>query len=196
VKILKVTCDARYNFNRVAIIIFLIAMKEVYLLLGSNEGNRFDNLVKAVRQIELRVGKPTRQSSVYETEAWGLKEQASFLNQALAIQTSLSAPDLLVILKAIEKETGRTDTVRWGPREIDIDILFYGKEIVDLPDLKIPHPFLHERRFTLAPLKEIAPSFIHPCFDKTVSELLEYCADINEVTRWQGEDHSSNSFIS
>ena len=156
-------------------------MKEVYLLLGSNEGDRQANLSKASALIELRCGKIICASSIYETEAWGLKEQNAFLNQALAIQTSLTAYTLLTTLKEIERETGRTETVKWGPRVIDIDILFYSSDIVELPELKIPHPFLHQRRFTLTPLNGIAKDFVHPILKKSVKQLLEECADDSGV---------------
>jgi 2-amino-4-hydroxy-6-hydroxymethyldihydropteridine diphosphokinase len=157
--------------------------EEVYLLLGSNEGSRHANLLKATDQIALSCGRVIRQSSLYETEAWGMKDQSNFLNQALRIETNLTPLELLSALKNIEKQTGRTETVKWGPRVIDIDILFYGKAIVDLPTLKIPHPYLHERRFTLAPLKEIAAEFIHPLQKKSVTMLLESCPDNSEVVK-------------
>ena len=156
-------------------------MTDVYLLLGSNENNRLQNLVSARSLIELQGGKILKQSALYETEAWGLKEQNSFFNQALLIETSFSPHQLLVILKTIEKEIGRVETVNWGPRVIDIDILFYGNEIVEQEDLKIPHPYLHERKFTLAPLNEIAPEFVHPVFQKTIKLLLHECSDASAV---------------
>ena len=156
-------------------------MTDVYLLLGSNENNRLQNLASARNLIELQGGKILKQSALYETEAWGLKEQNSFLNQALLIETSFAPHQLLVILKAIEKEIGRVETVKWGPRVIDIDILFYGNEIVEQEDLKIPHPYLHERKFTLAPLNEIAPEFVHPVFQKTIKLLLHECSDASAV---------------
>ena len=156
-------------------------MTDVYLLLGSNENNRLQNLASARSLIELQGGKILKQSALYETEAWGLKEQNSFFNQALLIETSFSPHQLLAILKAIEKEIGRVETVKWGPRVIDIDILFYGNEIVEQEDLKIPHPYLHERKFTLAPLNEIASEFVHPVFQKTIKLLLQECSDVSEV---------------
>src|SRR5690349_3005433 len=118
-----------YNFKEVAIIIFLIAMKEVYLLLGSNEGNRELNISNGVKLIKQRCGKILCSSAIYETEAWGLKEQSSFLNHALLIETSSTALQLLLEVKSIEKDTGRIETIKWGPRVLDIDILFYSKEI-------------------------------------------------------------------
>ncbi len=156
-------------------------MMKTYLLLGSNENDRFRNLKKACELIELRCGKVLSQSALYETEAWGLKEQNAFINQAVLIETSLAPKELLLQLKATEKEIGRVETVKWGPRVIDIDILFYGNEVVDMEELKVPHPFLHERRFTLAPLNEIAAEFVHPLLQKTVNELLSDCPDTSLV---------------
>jgi len=156
-------------------------MNEVYLLLGSNEGKPEENLLRAKAQIAERCGAIAVESSLYETEAWGIKEQPSFLNQAILIKTNLNPTDLLLSLKLIEKQLGRVETTKWGPRVIDIDILFYGQEIVNLPDLKIPHPYIQERRFALVPLAEIAPQFIHPILRKTMSELLRDCPDNSEV---------------
>ena len=158
-------------------------MTEVYLLLGSNEGIPVENLRKAKILIAERAGKIANQSSLYETEAWGVKEQQSFLNQAILIHTSLSPTELLVTLKSIEKETGRVETIKWGPRVIDLDILFFGNETVDLPELKIPHPFIQDRRFTLVPMAEIAPNFVHPVLGKTMRTLLQNCTDNSVVIK-------------
>ena len=157
-------------------------MKMVQLLLGTNEGNRVANLQRAVHLLEINCGKILQSSSLYETEAWGLKEQNSFLNQAVILETSLAPHQLLFVLKNIEKEIGRTETIKWGPRLIDLDILFYENEIVDEPDLKIPHPFIAERKFTLVCLFEIASEFVHPVLQKTIGELLEECKDGSEVS--------------
>jgi 2-amino-4-hydroxy-6-hydroxymethyldihydropteridine diphosphokinase len=157
-------------------------MAEVYLLLGSNKGNREEQITSALRLIEFRCGTIKLQSSLYETEAWGLKEQAAFLNKAVLLHTNLSPVNLLEALKYIEREIGRSGNVTWGPREIDIDILFYNTEIVNLPELKIPHPYLHQRRFTLVPLNEIACDFLHPELQKTINHLLKQCTDTGEAT--------------
>lgn len=159
-------------------------METAYLLLGTNEGVREKNLQKAKELIEKVCGKIIRSSSVYETEAWGLKEQNSFLNEAVSISTLLDALSLLAALKNIEGQTGRTETVKWGPRVIDIDILFYGNETVNETDLKIPHPFIAERKFTLVPLNEIARDFVHPVLKKAINELLKECKDESEVRRY------------
>lgn len=158
-------------------------MQEVYLLLGSNMGNRAENLSKAISLIGQQCGNVFAQSHLYETAAWGNTEQQSFYNQGIGVHTTLLPEDLLITIKEIEKEVGRIETIHWGPRVIDIDIILYGQEVVDLPQLKIPHPYMHERRFTLTPLAEIAPNALHPVFNKTVSELLEECADDSEVVR-------------
>lgn len=157
-------------------------MNKVYLLLGTNEGDRQGHLNQALEAIAQKCGNVLKRSSLYQTAAWGLKEQADFLNQALIIETNIAPSQLLTELKEIEKETGRVKTVKWGPRVIDIDILFYGQDIVNLPDLTIPHPFIPQRRFTLAPLNEIAPGYIHPVLNQTIASLLETCPDTSKVT--------------
>lgn len=158
-------------------------MTEVYLLLGSNLGDRLQHLDNAMALIAERCGALTAQSAIYETAAWGNTEQQSFYNQAIGISTNLAPVDLLVAVKAIEREVGRTETVHWGPRIIDIDIILYGTEIVTLPQLQIPHPYMHQRRFTLVPLAEIAGNVIQPVINKPISELLNECEDDSEVRR-------------
>lgn len=158
-------------------------MTEAHLLLGSNKGNRAEYMAGALKLIEFRCGPVKRQSALYETEPWGDKQQQAFLNQAVTILTKHAPVDLLQAIKGIEKEAGRTESTRWGPREIDIDILFYGNDVVELPELKIPHPYLHQRRFTLAPMHEIAPELVHPVLQKTIIRLLDECPDNSVVTK-------------
>lgn len=158
-------------------------MAEVYLLLGSNLGDRLQHLDNAKALIAERCGAIAAQSAIYETAAWGNTEQQSFYNQAIGISTTLAPADLLVAVKAIEKEVGRVETIHWGPRIIDIDIILYGAEVVNQPQLQIPHPYMHQRRFTLAPLAEIGGSAVHPIFNKTVSDLLAVCSDTSGVTK-------------
>lgn len=152
-------------------------MNEAFLLTGGNTGNRKSHLLKAKQQIEKRCGSILQESSFYETAAWGKEDQDAFLNQVLKIETSLDASSLLRNLLAIEEEMGRKRETKYGPRNIDIDILFFNNDIISLPGLTIPHPQMQHRRFVLEPLNEIAPGKIHPVSKKTVSQLLAQCTD-------------------
>lgn len=156
-------------------------MNLAYILTGGNLGNRRENLHQAAKAIEQSGGSVTKVSSLYETEAWGLKEQDPFLNQALELNTPLGAKELLDALLSIEQALGRVRDVRYGPRTIDIDILFFNHEIIHQPGLTIPHPQLHLRRFALEALCEIAPDYIHPQLHKSVQQLLTECPDTLEV---------------
>ncbi len=162
----------------------------VYLGLGTNLGDRPRNLRAALDRLARWV-KVTAVSRVYETEPWGIREQPRFLNMAVAGETSLAPEELLRELKRIEREMGRTEGVRYGPRVIDIDILLYGDLQLDRGGLKIPHPRLAERRFVLAPLAEIAPALIPPGMNLTVQELLERLPDEEQVELFRDELSSS-----
>lgn len=153
----------------------------IYLLLGSNLGDRIQILSNAGELIMQRVGQITSKSSIYETAPWGVLNQPSFLNQVLEVTTQRAPEDVLRIILEIEHELGRVRYERWGARVIDIDILYFQDFIIDSARLTVPHPRLHERRFTLIPLAEIAPDFIHPVFKKNSIQLLKECADISEV---------------
>lgn len=157
-------------------------MTDVYLLLGSNEGDRILWLQQAIEQLS-PLGNITRQSAIYQTAAWGIEDQPAFLNMALCLQADLPPLILLKAINNIEHNLGRQRTLKWGQRTLDIDILFYGDEVIELAELKVPHPYLQERRFALVPLNEIAPDLIHPGFSKTVTQLLEECPDKLEVSR-------------
>jgi 2-amino-4-hydroxy-6-hydroxymethyldihydropteridine diphosphokinase len=156
-------------------------MNEIFLLTGGNLGDRLEYLQKAYKLIESKVGTVLEKSSIYETAPWGYSEQQAFLNQVLCITTTLQPMELLQQLLCIELEMGRQRLEKMGPRVIDIDILFYGNQIISTPDLIVPHPRISERRFVLTPLGEIAPDFIHPVLKKTINELLEICGDQLEV---------------
>lgn len=156
-------------------------MTNVVLLLGSNLGNRLEILSRAIDLLKELVGEITRISSVYESAAWGNLNQSSFLNQVLELQTELLPEQILQQTQAIEKKLGRQKREHWGPREIDIDLLFYGNLIQTNPALTLPHPQLHLRRFTLLPLVEILPDLQHPVLRKPITEILEICPDKLEV---------------
>jgi 2-amino-4-hydroxy-6-hydroxymethyldihydropteridine diphosphokinase len=155
----------------------------IFILLGSNEGDGRQNLKEAERRIAAQAGEVVARSSVYKTAAWGLTSQADFYNCVLEIRSPYPPEDLLEKVLAIEKDMGRVRKEKWGPRLIDIDILFYGKEIRNNADLVIPHPGIPERRFVLVPLAEIAPAFVHPGLNKTVAGMLGECGDRLAVER-------------
>ncbi len=158
-----------------------------YLLLGSNLGNRAALLQQARAQLAATAGDIVAESGIYETAAWGRENQPAFLNQALAMRTTLSAPELLKQCLAAERHAGRERLEHWGSRTLDADILLYGNELIDEPGLTVPHPRLAERRFALVPLAEIAGSLVHPQLGNTVSELLAGCPDPLPVRPWPGE---------
>lgn len=155
----------------------------VYFSLGSNMGDRQGNLRAAAAMIDKNIGKIARKSHVYETEPWGEPAQDKFLNQVIMANTTLQPRDLLEIITAIEKELGRVKKEKWGPRTIDIDILFYGKRIIRDKGLDIPHPEIHKRNFVLVPLMEIAPDLEHPVLNQPIDELYMACKDPGEVVQ-------------
>jgi 2-amino-4-hydroxy-6-hydroxymethyldihydropteridine diphosphokinase len=155
----------------------------IFLLLGTNQGDRGKNLTAAKQRIEEHAGRTVRFSSAYKTAAWGNHEQPEFYNQVIEIQTTLSPHQLLAGVLAIELEMGRKRLEKWGPRIIDIDILFFNQQVIDTATLTLPHPRIPDRRFTLVPLAEIAPGFYHPVLQKNVTTLLEECQDDLPVVR-------------
>ena len=158
-------------------------MNKTYLLTGGNLGNRLAFLSQAKELLSEYCGVITAASSFYETAAWGNTNQAAFLNQALEITTTLNARQLIRKILKIEKRLGRIRKEKYGPRNIDIDILLYNDEVHEMPFLKVPHPEMQNRRFALLPLAEIAPGLIHPVFKKSIMELLDDCTDGLEVNK-------------
>lgn len=156
-------------------------MAIVYLLLGSNQGDRLKHLDLACEKLSAEVGKITKQSDVFETEAWGYEQQPHFVNQALCIHTELDPENLLNTIKLIEQDAGRVDLGKWQMRVLDIDILFYENFVVQTRNLQIPHSHLHKRRFALSPLEQIAPELIHPLLNLSIRQLLNQCEDEKQV---------------
>jgi dihydroneopterin aldolase/2-amino-4-hydroxy-6-hydroxymethyldihydropteridine diphosphokinase len=148
-------------------------MPTVYLSIGSNLGSRKENCKRAVALLKKKGIAVSKLSSMIETEPWGIEQQQKFINLAVEIITELRPGELLRCLKEIEAELGRAETIRWGPRIIDLDILFYNDTVINLPGLVIPHTGVNEREFVLKPLSEIAPDKIHPVLNKSVRELLQ-----------------------
>ena len=163
----------------------LILDKQLLILhLGSNMSNRMDYLNTALIVLESAFGKALKTSSIYETKAWGNTHQADFLNQAAIYETAILPQTILKIIKILETEIGRKLREHWHKRERDIDIIFYGNEIVKEQNIEIPHAQMHNRRFVLVPLNEICPEYIHPLFNKTVAELLRQSTDNLNVEKW------------
>ena len=158
----------------------------IFILLGSNLGDRHSNLNYARLEIGRLIGKIITTSSIYKTAAWGQMEQPDFYNQVIEIRSALSPEKMLSIVKNIEKKAGRVREEKWGPRIIDIDILFYGDYIIASDTLVIPHPHIPDRRFTLLPLAEIAYDFIHPVNKKSVNQMLDACTDKLAVEKLPG----------
>ena len=147
-------------------------MADVYLLLGSNMGNSIQFLANARKHIENELGVILVSSSIYQTAAWGKTDQPDFMNQVVKVTSHLAPEEVLQTILAIENKLGRERAEKWAARTIDIDILFYDLMIINHDNLVIPHPFLQERAFALAPLAELAPNLEHPILKKTITTLL------------------------
>ena len=161
-----------------------IIQRPVFLLLGSNTGNRSYQIKKAIKLLELQLGPVVAESSLYETEPWGVEtQQEPYLNKAIRFDSGKKAEELLQICLDVEKEMGRIRNRQNEPRKIDIDILMAGDEIIDTEGLKIPHPRINFRNFALIPLMEIAAELIHPIEKKSIEDLYFECGDRLEVIR-------------
>ena len=162
-------------------------MSKTYLLLGGNIGDTEMIFLKTISSLETNCGNILKKSSIYKSEAWGFKSESIFLNQVILVETNLKPEELLQKLLSIEKTMGRErgELKGYSSRVIDIDILFYDDLIITGETLKIPHPLLHKRKFTLMPLNEIAPDYIHPLLLKSITELLMECDDKLNVTLYK-----------
>jgi 2-amino-4-hydroxy-6-hydroxymethyldihydropteridine diphosphokinase len=203
-KIINASRDAKNDFRKLRMKAYFLAkpknkdicspksresMNKAYLLIGGNLGDRLNYLIEAEKKIVKFCGEILSRSSFYETAAWGNLDQPGFINRVLFIQTQLSAPDLMKKILEIEGEMGRKRLQQYGPRIIDIDILFFNEEIIFSKVLIIPHPQIQNRRFTLEPLNEIAPNLVHPLLHKTIRELLLLCEDKLDVKKLSIPDY-------
>jgi 2-amino-4-hydroxy-6-hydroxymethyldihydropteridine diphosphokinase len=152
-------------------------MNKIFLITGGNIGDRKKNLETAAGLIEKEIGSIINSSNIYETEAWGITEQAAFYNQIHIVKTEFSAKEVLDKILNIEEKMGRVRTIKNAARIIDIDVLFFNDEIINEPNLTVPHPEIINRRFVLMPLNELSPKMIHPVFQKSINELLQKCTD-------------------
>ncbi|GGH14070.1 2-amino-4-hydroxy-6-hydroxymethyldihydropteridine diphosphokinase [Sphingobacterium alkalisoli] len=158
-------------------------MNVVFLLLGANLGSPLKQLELAQKLLVENVGVLQSESAVYESEAWGVEEQPKFLNKVISLLTRFDPHETLAICQNVEDTLGRVRKEKWGARIIDIDILYYNSEVLNEPFLKIPHPYLHLRKFTMVPLVEIAPQEVHPLLKHTNEELLRLCIDPLQVIK-------------
>ena len=157
----------------------------IVLLLGSNQGNAMEHLSEATKRIGISLGNITASSATYKTAPWGKTDQPDFLNRLVVVETDLNPTEIMESILEIEAGMGRKRTERWGPRIIDIDLLYAGSKVIDQPGLRVPHPGLSQRRFALVPLSELIPDFIHPELGLSQYELLERCNDTGLVEKVQ-----------
>jgi 2-amino-4-hydroxy-6-hydroxymethyldihydropteridine diphosphokinase len=169
-------------------------MNKAVIALGSNVGDRLLFLKKAVDYIKL-LGDVSAISPLYDTSPYGFTEQPNFFNAVLLLDTSLSAVDLLNHLKKIEKDMGRKIRMRWGPREIDLDIILYDQMEINTADLTIPHPDFHNRIFVLRPLADVAPNLKMPSSQKSIQEILNKCQDKTIIKLVKREWYSNGAKV-
>lgn len=155
----------------------------IFLLLGTNLGDRLSHLATVRTHLEAEVGPVIKSSAIFETAAWGKTDQPSFFNQVVIVSTQQDPRQLLTTILNIEHRMGRVREEKWGPRIIDIDILFYHNLLVNEADLTIPHVGIPDRRFVLEPLNEIAPDLLHPGLHMTINQLLQACDDPSQVNK-------------
>jgi 2-amino-4-hydroxy-6-hydroxymethyldihydropteridine diphosphokinase len=159
-------------------------MTGIYLLLGTNLGDRELHLANATALINQQIGLVVSRSSVYETDAWGMDAAPLFLNQVLLVNSLLPPLKALEVILSIENDLGRKRRDQWESRIIDIDMLYYGSQVLQLPELTVPHPRISQRRFALEPLVEIAPHLVHPVLMKSHLQLLKSCPDRLNVSKF------------
>lgn len=159
----------------------MMIRSNVFLLLGSNIGNKKTQLENAIQLIRKLCGTVKRVSSTYQTEPWKVEGQEDYLNVAIELETTHTPDTLLKQIKQIEKALGRQSREKWAPREIDIDILFFGRKVIKQKELQIPHPHMHERNFAILPMMELSPDFVHPTLNMSMEDLYEKSTDQNEV---------------
>jgi 2-amino-4-hydroxy-6-hydroxymethyldihydropteridine diphosphokinase len=159
-------------------------MNKTYLLLGSNMGSSQLQLSRAIKYISKQIGTVIRQSKLYTTAAWGNTNQPDFLNQVIIVETVLDPIQTIQTILGIEEKMGRVRTIKNAPRIIDIDILYFNKEIIDSTILSVPHPEIQNRRFVLIPLNELSPNFVHPLIGKSNHQLLIDCTDELNVKKF------------
>ena len=158
-----------------------LEIENIFLGLGSNQGDRELNLKKSIKLLNSKAGKVLNISRIYESEPWGVKNQNYFLNQVIEIETHIDPIDLLNICKNIEYDMGRNPEIRWGKRVIDIDILYYQSRVINQKKLIIPHKLMHERKFVMIPLNDLNENHLHPILKITNKEILNNCIDSCKV---------------
>lgn len=158
-------------------------MEKVVFVIGGNLGNRVELIEQSNKMLRENFSTPLLSSSVFETAAWGNLSEGDYLNQVLVFQTDLDPEAVLIIIQDIENQLGRKREEKWGNRTMDIDILYFGQQVIQNQNLIIPHPFISRRRFVLEPLVEILPNFIHPVLKVSNSKMLETCTDTSSAIR-------------
>lgn len=161
----------------------MLPKNQIYIGLSTNLGDKIQNLTNAKKQLQKNKINIINESSIYKTEAWGYEKQPEFFNQIIQISTNLNPNQLLTITQKIEKKLGKITLFKFGPRIIDIDILYYNNQIIHEPNLKIPHPQNQNRNFILVPLNQIATDFIDPITNNTIYQLLQKCQDTKKVSK-------------